>query len=183
MLVALINTPKGKSLGTDRLLYECYKALLLEATNILTNIGNQVKEKKAQPASWAQILISVLPKEEDSYSTHKYRPISLLNTDYKMVIRVWANRLGPILAKKIGYHQRGFIPGRDGRENIINVQMIIDLINACQEDEVLAFLDQEKAFDMVSFTTINTVFTKLNWLERFKALLSTVYCNNKIRAR
>jgi hypothetical protein len=183
MLVALINTPKGKSLGMDRLPYECYKALLLEATNILTNLGNQVSEKKAQPASWAQILIFVLPKEKDSYSTHKYRPISLLNTDYKMVMRVWANRLGPILAKKIGHHQQGFIPGRDGRENIINVQLIIDLINARQEDGVAVFLDQEKAFDMVSFTTINMVFTKLNWPERFRALLSTVYCSNKIRAK
>jgi hypothetical protein len=100
-----------------------------------------------------------------------------------MVIRVWANRLGPILAKKIGHHQRGFIPGRDGRENIINVQIIIDLINAHQENRAVAFLDQEKAFDMVSFTTINTVFTKLNWLERFRALLSTVYYSNKIRAK
>jgi hypothetical protein len=76
MLVALINTPKSKSPGTDKLPYECYNALLLEATNILTNIGNQVSEKKAQPASWAQILISVLLKEEDSYLTHQYRPIS-----------------------------------------------------------------------------------------------------------
>jgi hypothetical protein len=91
--------------------------------------------------------------------------------------------LGPILAKKIGHHLRGFIPGRDGRENIINVQMIIDLINAHQEDGAVAFLDQEKAFDMVSFTTINTVFTKLNWTEMFRALLSTVYYSNKIRAK
>jgi hypothetical protein len=89
MLVALINTPKGKSPGMDKLPYKCYKALLLEATNILTNIGNQVSEKKAQPASWAHILIFVLPKEEDSYSTHKYRPMSLLNIDYKIVMRVW----------------------------------------------------------------------------------------------
>jgi hypothetical protein len=54
MLGALINTPKGKSPGMDRLPYDCYKALPLEATNILTNIGNQVSEKKAQLASWAQ---------------------------------------------------------------------------------------------------------------------------------
>jgi hypothetical protein len=40
---------------------------------------------------------------------------------------------------------------------------------------VVAFLDQEKAFDMVSFTTINAIFTKLNWPERFKSLLATVY--------
>jgi hypothetical protein len=67
-----------------------------------------------------------------THTQHKYHPISLL--DYKMVMRVWANRLGPILAKKIGLHQQGFIPGREGRENI-------------------------------------------------RALLSIVYCNNKIRAK
>jgi hypothetical protein len=77
MLRALVDTPKGKSPGMNKLPYECYKALPLEAANI----GYQVSERKAQPASWAQILISVLPKEEDLYLTHKYRLISLLNTD------------------------------------------------------------------------------------------------------
>jgi hypothetical protein len=100
-----------------------------------------------------------------------------------MVMKVWANRLGPILANKIGHHQRGFILGRDGRENIINIQMIIDLLNAKNEEGAVAFLDQEKAFDMVSFTTINTIFTKLNWLERFESLLATVYRENHIRAK
>jgi hypothetical protein len=89
--------------------------------------------------------------------------------------RVWANRLGPILANKIGHHQRGFIPGRDGRENIINIQMIIDLLNAKNEEGV--------AFDMVSFTTIKKIFTKLNWPARFKSLLAKVYRENHIRAK
>ena len=44
-------------------------------------------------------------------------------------MRVWANRMSPILAKWIGHHQRGFIPTRDGRENILNVQLLIDSIN------------------------------------------------------
>jgi hypothetical protein len=98
-------------------------------------------------------------------------------------MRVWANRLSLILANKIGHHQRGFIPGRDGQENIINVQMIIDLLNARNEEGAVTFLDQEKAFDMVSFTTINTVFTKLNWPNRFRAVLQTTYRKNHIRAR
>ena len=183
MLHALVDSPKSKSPGTDHLLYECYKASPLASARILAGIGNLVSERRQQPASWSQILISVLPKEPDLHSTHKFHPISLLNTDYKMVMRVWANRLGPILAKKIGHHQRGFIPGRDGRENIINVQMIINLINAYAEEGAVAFLDQEKAFDMVSFTTINTIFAKANWPDRFKDLLSTVYCKNRIRAR
>jgi hypothetical protein len=73
--------------------------------------------------------------------SHKFPPTSLLNTDYKMIMRVWANKLGPILANKIGYHQKGFIPGKDGRENIINIQMIIDFLNAKNKERVVAFLD------------------------------------------
>ena len=73
---------------------------------------------EAQPDSWLDISVAVLPKEEDSYSTHKFCPISLLNNDYKIVMRVWANRMGPILSKWIGHHQLGFIPTQDGRENI-----------------------------------------------------------------
>ena len=118
-------------------------------------MANKVTDTKTQPKSWGKIIISVLPKEPDSYSTHKYRPISLLNTDYKTAMRVWANRLGPILADLIGEHQRGFIPGRDGRENVITAQLIIDLVNAKNEEGAVVFLDQEKAFDMVSFKTIN----------------------------
>jgi hypothetical protein len=60
--------------------------------------------------------------------------------------------------------------GRDGQKNIINIQMIIDFLNAKNEERAVTFLDQEKAFDMVSFTMINTIFTKLNWPERFKSL-------------
>jgi hypothetical protein len=86
----------------------------------------------------------------------------------------------PYPANKIGHHQRGFIPGKNGQENIINVQMIIDLLNARNKEGAVAFLDQEKAFDMVSFTTINTVFTKLNWPDRFHVVLQTTYHTNHI---
>jgi hypothetical protein len=61
--------------------------------------------------------------------------------------------------------------------------MIIDLLNARNEKGVVAFLDQEKAFGMVSFININTVFTKLNWLDRFHAVLQTTYRKNHIQAR
>jgi hypothetical protein len=61
--------------------------------------------------------------------------------------------------------------------------MIIDLLNARNEEGAVAFLDQEKAFDMVSFTTINTVFTKLNWPDRLCAVLQTTYRKNHIQAR
>ena len=98
-------------------------------------------------------------------------------------MRVWANRMGPILSKWISHHQRGFIPTQDGRESIINVQILMDLINAKNEEGAVIFLDQEKAFNMVSFTAINWIFEKLGWPPRFQALMHTVYKKNQIKAK
>ena len=55
--------------------YKIYRALPgLEATAI-AKIANLVTEMESQPDSWLDISVAVLPKEEDSYSTHKFRPI------------------------------------------------------------------------------------------------------------
>jgi hypothetical protein len=59
----------------------------------------------------------------------------------------------------------------------------IDLINAKNEEGAVIFLDQEKAFDRVSFTTVNRIFEQVNWPGRFRALLSTIYHKNNIRAK
>jgi hypothetical protein len=57
------------------------------------------------------------------------------------------------------------------------------IINNKNEEGAVAFLNQEKAFNMVSFTTINAIFAKLNWPKKFRAVLSTTYWNNHIRAK
>ena len=179
----LEKVPRAKTPGPDSLPYEIYRALPGPSALAIAKIANLVTDLESQPDSWLDINVAVLPKEEDSYTTHKFRPISLLNNDYKIVMRVWANRMGPILAKRIGHHQRGFIPTRDGRENIINVQLLIDLINARNEEGAVIFLDQEKAFDMVSFTAINRIFEKLEWPSRFQSLMHTVYKKDQVKAR
>jgi hypothetical protein len=50
MLAALINTPKGKSPGMDRLPYKCFKEVPKEAAVALTGINNLVPKLNAQPA-------------------------------------------------------------------------------------------------------------------------------------
>ena len=45
------------------------------------------------------------------------------------------------------------------------------------------FLDQKKAFDMVSFTTINQIFEKLEWPSRFQSLMHAVYKKDQVKAR
>ena len=59
----------------------------------------------------------------------------------------------------------------------------MDLINAKNEEGAVIFLDQEKAFDMVSFTAINQIFDKLEWPARFQSLMHTVYKKDQVKAK
>ena len=78
----------GKTPGPDSLPYKIYRALPGLAATAIAKIANLVTEMESQPDIWLDISVAVLPKEEDLYSTHKFRPISLLNNDYKIVMRV-----------------------------------------------------------------------------------------------
>ena len=71
--------------------------LLGPAAIAIAKIANLVTDLESQPDSWMDINVTVLPKEEDSYSTYKFRPISLLNNDYKIVMQVWQKAVGMFL--------------------------------------------------------------------------------------
>ena len=66
-------------------------------------------------------------KKGEIDSIANYRPITLLNTDYKIIAKVYANRLKKIIQQVVGENQRGFIPNRDIRTNIIEAKSIINL--------------------------------------------------------
>ena len=80
----------------------------------LAAIGNWMMESRVAPTGFLDNIVTLIPKVSDPFHTGLYRPITLTNTDYKIIMAVWASRLGPILNEIIGEHQKGFIPGRDG---------------------------------------------------------------------
>ena len=66
------KVPKAKTPCPDLLSYEIYRALLGPAVLAIARIANLVNDLESQPDSWLDINVAVLPKEEDSYSTHKF---------------------------------------------------------------------------------------------------------------
>ena len=52
--------------------YKIFRALPGLAATAIAKIANLVTEMESQPESWLDISVAVLPKEDDSYSTHKF---------------------------------------------------------------------------------------------------------------
>ena len=79
-------------------------------------------------------LITLLPKKDkDPMYVKNYRPISLLNVDYKLLAKLMSNRLKCCLSSLIDLNQQGFMPGRNISSNI---RTIIDLIEYTDSMEI-----------------------------------------------
>ena len=57
-----------------------------------------------------------------------YRPITLLNADYKIIAKAVTRRLAPALGHVIDETQTAFVPGRWIGDNILSHLAIIDVL-------------------------------------------------------
>ena len=97
-------------------------------------------------------VISLFPKEDkDNSAIKNWRPITLLNFDYKLGAKCIAARIKRCLDSLIHCNQTGFIKGRCIGEN---VRIVLDTISYCNRKNIpgpLLFIDFENAFDSLSW--------------------------------
>uniref|UniRef100_A0A670Z2G2 Reverse transcriptase domain-containing protein n=1 Tax=Pseudonaja textilis TaxID=8673 RepID=A0A670Z2G2_PSETE len=91
---ALKKQNNGKAPGPDGLPVEFYKTFQELLCIPLLEVMNEVMVKKIIPKTWSEAYITLIPKEEaDLLQIKNYRPISLLNADYKIFASILAERL------------------------------------------------------------------------------------------
>ena len=95
-----------------------------------------------------QSIFTLLPKQnKDITSLENWRPISLLNVDYKIATKAIANRVKGVISNIVHNSQTGFIKGRYIGENICLLFEIIDNAEDENKPGLIFFSDFEKAFD------------------------------------
>ena len=95
-------------------------------------------------------IISLIPKKDkDRSKLGNWRPITLLNIDYKLLAKVLSNRLKLLLPSLIDPDQTGYVPDRYIGENILLLSDILWTAKSKQEPGLLLLLDFKKAFDSI----------------------------------
>ena len=128
-------------------------------------------------------MITLIPKPgKDCMNVSNYRPITLLNCDYKIISKVINNRLYRFLPKLINADQNGFVKGRNIGDNIRLIFDIIDYANWKKVSGALLSVDLCKAFDSLKWPFIFKMLnlygfgrTIINWI---KILYKKTKCRN-----
>lgn len=137
------------STGIDGISNEFYKRywhlIGRDFVEVITEI-----EQTGQLASMQNLgVITLLYKAGDRNELSNWRPITVLNTDYKIIEKVLSNRIKPILNRVIQNDQKAY---RKGRQIGENVRLNEDVITYCENYDkpgAILYIDQSKAFDRV----------------------------------
>jgi hypothetical protein len=115
--------------------------------------------------------ITLLPKKVDPIQVKDYRPISLIHCFAKLVTKIMANRLAPLLPNLVSKNQSAFVKGRNIQDNFLLVQQLARCLHRKKEPHILLKLDILKAFDSVSWSFMLDVLQQLGFGRRWCNLL------------
>ena len=120
--VAIRAMANNKCPGTDGLPVEFYKIFYAKLKPLLVDLYEEVIEEGEFHLSARRGIISLLEKVgKDFLKLVSWRPLSLLNVDFKVFSKILDTRLKTVLDEIVHPSQTGFIPGRYMAENIMKL--------------------------------------------------------------
>jgi hypothetical protein len=147
----MFSMAKGKRPGPDGLGAEIYHAFGHLIASPLHQMLLEAQDNGVLPEEFASGDISVLYKKGDPRDVRNYRPITLLQVDYKIYSKVLVRRMKTVLDSFISKEQLGFVPNRNIGEATHLTKLIQNYLDDADEEGLLLTLDWEKAFDRCSW--------------------------------
>jgi hypothetical protein len=141
--------PNGKALGPDGFTVEFFKACWEIVRKDVYRVVEDSRRSFSILKALNDTMITLIPKENESKTPDRYRPITLCNVVYKIISKVIENRLKPLLSTLVSQEQEGFMEGRQIMENIIHAHDLIHTLKIKKRGGMIIQLDLEKYYDKI----------------------------------
>ena len=166
----------GKSPGEDGFTVEFYLTFFDLIGEDLVNSLNSAYQNGELSISQRRGVISLIPKEDSSLlKLENWRPLTLLNVDYKIASKAIAKRIEPLLSFLIHPDQTGFVKDRYIGENIRLISDIMEQTKKLNCSGILLSLDFQKAFDTLEWSCISNVLKMYNFGDCLRTWIKVLY--------
>ena len=141
----------NKSPGISGFTGEFYKFFYRDLKHrLLASINHTYEIEKLSNTQNIGITTLIPKGNSDKEYLRNWRPLNLLNTQYKIISGCLAERLKPVLQTIINNDQKGYLPGRYIGEVTRNVYDTLHYAKNNNASGVILLCDFQKAFDSLS---------------------------------
>ena len=161
---ALESFQQNKSPGEDGFTVEFYKFFFHLVGQHLLESFNMAYELGEMSISQRRGIITLIPKDDsDHLDLQNWRPITLLNIDYKIASKALARRIETVLTKLVHPDQTGFMKTRYIGENLRLISDVLEYTKTEGKSGILLSLDFKKAFDTLECSFVKNVLDIFNF--------------------
>ena len=117
--IAILSMNNDKCPGLDGYPIEFYKTFWTDLSPTLHSLMLRYSTSFTMNSTAKQGVISLLDKpNKDLLQVRNWRPLTMLNCDYKIYAKIIANRLQLVIPDIIHEDQKGFVKGRSTAHNL-----------------------------------------------------------------
>lgn len=174
---------KRKAVGPDDTPMEFFKWLDDRSMEEIRSILNEWWEAGTFPEEKLKANIASIYKKGNPKMQENYRPISLLNSIYKLYAAILQKRLAAGIDGDLQDTQYGFRPARSTATPVACIRRILDRAEESQDAVFVTFLDWEKAFDKVKQDKLIEALRRMNIPEKLVKAISSLYTNPQFRVK
>ena len=174
-LEALTGMARRKAPGLDGLPAKFYLKFWSVLGQDLVQVLNSCYRAGSLTLSQRRGVISLSFKKGDRLDMRNWRPISLLNVDYKLAACAVAARLLKVINLIVAKDQTCGVPGRYIGENVAFLRDVVTYAATFDAPVVILSLDQEKAFDRVDWNFMHSTLRKMGFGTSFLKWVNLFY--------
>ena len=131
------------------------------------------------PQEVTKARVALIFKKGDTSKLDNYRPISLLNSVYKLLAAMIKHKTEEMLEHRIQQTQFGFRKHKGTRQAIQRVRRLAEMGEAADNQVIMVLLDWEKAFDKVTRPGLMSALHRLGTHPKFMNMIHCIYTNTQ----
>ena len=174
---ALSSSKKNKQPGPDNVIMELFSWLNSENKTWFLRLVNLWWSNQYAPEDLFFARVVPIYKKGDTDDPANYRPISLLNSFYKLYMILIRQRLQVVLEDTLTQTQYGFRPSRSTSHALFLTRRMQDIAEQQGSNLIITFLDWKQAFDKVQHDKLYIALNRLGIHDHFIQVIKNCYRN------
>ena len=160
---AIKSLARGKSPGTSGFSVDIYIVFWLRLKEHFISFVQHMLKHRMLSQTARRGIITLIPKSGHNLKHVKnWRPIVLFNTEYKVISKIFAQRLKTVLPDLISTDQTGFVAGRNISDNLRKILDAVEYTNQHKNDALILLIDFKTAFDRVEYASVSKIMEWMN---------------------